>query len=103
MRIEDVSLREVQMVWQANLRARGRTRSPEVLRLIEVISELEPGEALAVGLDEGQSVVNLKSQVSRAAKVAGKNVEVVADKSNHRVMFAISDRPPKRRRSSRSN
>ncbi len=100
MRIEEVSLREVQKVWETNLRARGRARSPEVLKLIEVISELEPGDAKAINLNQGQSIANVKSQISRAAKAVGKNLEIVTDEPNHRVMFAISDRPPRRRRAS---
>lgn len=99
MKIEDVSLREVQQVYESNRNYVGRARSPQVLRLIETISAMKPGVAMSITVEEGKSVATVRTQVFNAAKVIGKRVEVVPDEENRRVMFALTDRPPRTRRS----
>lgn len=99
MRIENVSLREVQEVWEKNRRYSTASRSPEMIALIDALSNMNVGEARAMGYVEGRSGANVKLQVQKAAKLIGKNVNVVIDENNMRVMFTVLDRPLRRRRS----
>ena len=99
MRIESISLREVQKVWESNRRYSATSRSPEMLALVEALSNMSVGDARAIGYREGRNASNVKLQVQRAAKLTGKNVNVVIDAQNNRVMFFVSDRPARVRRS----
>ncbi len=98
MRIESVSLREVQEVWETNRRYSATSRSPEMIALIEALSKMEIGDAKAIGYAAGRNASNVKLQVQKAAKIVGKFVHVVIDEENERVMFSILDRPMRRRR-----
>ena len=99
MKIEDVSLREVQEVWETNRKYSAASRSPEMLALFEALSSMSVGDARAIKYEAGRNATNVKLQVQRAAKLMGKNVNVVIDANNLRVMFSVLDRPPRRRRS----
>lgn len=98
MRIENVSLREVQEVWETNRKFSAASRSPEMLALIEALSNMSVGDARALGYEASRNATNVKLQIQRAAKLIGKNVNVVIDAQNQRVMFSVLDRPPRRRR-----
>ena len=99
MRIENVTLREVQEAWETNRRY-SVTRSPEMIVLIDALSKMNVGEARAIQYAQGRNPSNVKLQVQKAAKFANKNVQVVIDESNQRVMFSLLDRPARRRRNS---
>ena len=103
MKIENVSLRELQEVWESNRKYSAASRSPEMLALVEALSNMAVGDARAISYEAGRNATNVKLQVQRAAKLTGKNVNVVIDANNLRVMFSVLDRPPRRRRSSASN
>lgn len=98
MRIEDVSLREVQHVWETNRRYSAISRSPEMVALTEALSNMEVGDARAIGYDPGRNASNVKLQVQKAAKIVGKYVHVVIDDANERVMFSVLDKPMRRRK-----
>ena len=100
MRIENVSLREVQEVWESGRRYASASRSPEMIALVDALSNMVVGEARAIGYAENRNGSNVKLQVQKAAKLVGKNVNVVIDENNRRVMFSVLDRPMRRRRSS---
>ena len=70
-----------------------------MLALVEALSNMSVGEARAIGYREGRNASNVKLQVQKAAKLTGKNVNVVIDAKNSRVMFFVSDRPARTRRS----
>ena len=82
MRIETVSLREVQEVWETNRRYSAASRSPEMLALVEAISNMSVGDARAVGYVEGRNPNNVKLQVQKAGRLVDKNVNVVIDEAN---------------------
>ena len=99
MKIANISLREVQEVWETNRKYSAATRSPEMLALVEALSNMSVGDARAIGYATGRNASNVKLQVQKAGKLIGKNVNVVIDEKNLRVMFSVLDRPPRRRRS----
>jgi len=103
MRIENVSLREVQEVWETNRKYSATSRSPEMIGLIEALSHMGVGEARAIGYAPNRNAANVKLQVQKAAKIVGKFVHVVIDEENRRVMFSVLDRPMRRRRKSASS
>ena len=98
MRINNVSLREVQEVWETNHRYSAASRTPEMVALIDSLSKMDVGQARAIGYAPGRNPSNVKLQVQKAAKVVGKNVHAVIDESNQRVMFSVLDQPMRRRR-----
>ena len=98
MRIEDVTLREVQEAWETNRKFSAASRSPEMIALIDALSKMNMGDARAIGYVDGRNPSNVKLQVQKAAKVVNKNVQVVIDEGNQRVMFTLLDRPARRRR-----
>lgn len=98
MRIENVSLREVQETWESNRRYSAASRSPEMLALVEALSNMDIDDAKAIGYAEGRNPSNVKLQVQKAAKFVGKNVNVVIDETQSRVMFSVAERPARRRR-----
>lgn len=98
MRIEEISLREVQEVWETNRRYSAASRSPEMIALVDALSKMDVGDARAIGYAEERTPNNVKLQVQKAAKLVGKNVNVVIDESQLRVMFSVMDRPARRRR-----
>ena len=89
MRIEDVSLREMQNVWERNKIA-GRPRSPEMLELIDVLRASLPGAPRAVLLPEGEDSERWKGMIRRAAKVLGKSVDVAVEDGINRVYFEVT-------------
>ncbi len=97
MRIENISLREVQEVWESNRKYSATSRSPEMLALVEALSQMSVGDARAIGYEENRRPSNVKLQVQKAAKLVAKNVNVVIDENNRRVMFSVLDRPVRRR------
>ena len=97
MRIESVTLLDVQRAWETNRRYSGATRSPEMIALIEALSKMNIGEAKAIKYSRGRNPANVKLQVQKAGKSIGKNVHAVIDKENERVMFSVLDRPMRRR------
>ena len=98
MRIENISLREVQEVWETDRKYSAASRSPEMLALIEALSNMSVGDARAIGYVQGRNASNVKLQVQKAAKLIGKNVNVVIDDKQRRVMFSVLEKPPRRRR-----
>ncbi len=102
MRIKDVSLREVQEVWETNHRYSAASRTPEMVALIDSLAKMNVGQAKAIGYAQGMNPANLKLQVQKAAKVVGKNVHAIIDESNQRVMFSVLDQPMRRRRRANS-
>ncbi len=98
MKIENISLREVQEVWETNRRFAATSRSPEMIALVDALSNMAVGDARAIGYAEERNGANVKLQVQKAAKIVGKNVNVVIDEDNSRVMFSVLDRPLRRRR-----
>ena len=98
MRIENVSLREVQEAWETNRKYSAASRSPEMIALVDALSNMDVGNVRAIVYAEGRNGSNVKLQVQKAAKIVGKNVNVVIDDQNRRVMFAVLERPPRRRR-----
>ncbi len=102
MRIDNISLREVQEVWETNHRYSAASRTPEMVALIDSLSKMDVDQAKAIGYAPGRNPANVKLQVQKAAKVVGKNVYAVIDESNHRVMFSVLDRPMRRRRGTNS-
>jgi hypothetical protein len=96
MRIENVSLREVQELWETNQRYSVASRSPEMMALVEALSNMAVGDARAIGYSEGRNGSNVKLQVQKAARIVEKNVSVVIDENNRRVMFSVQDRPTRR-------
>ena len=97
MRIENVSLREVQEVWETNRRYPSASRSPEMIALVDALSNMDVGNARAVRYAEGRNGANVKIQVQKAAKLVGKNVNIVIDGDKRQVMFAVLDRPIRHR------
>lgn len=97
MRIESVTLLDVQRAWETNRRYSGATRSPEMIALIEALTKMNVGDAKAINYARGRNPANVKLQVQKAAKTIGKNVQVVTDEENERVMFSVLDRPMRRR------
>lgn len=98
MRIENVSLREVQEAWETNRKYSAASRSPEMIALVDALSNMAVGDAKAIAYVAGRRPSNVKLQVQKAAKLVGKNVNVVIDESQRRVMFSVMDRPARRRR-----
>ena len=97
MRIESVTLLDVQKAWETNRRYSGATRSPEMIALIEALTKMNVGDARAITYARNRNAANVKLQVQKAAKTIGKNVQVVTDEENERVMFSVLDRPMRRR------
>ena len=102
MQIENVSLREVQEVWETNHRYSAASRAPEMVALIDALAKMNVGDAKAIGYTRGRNPANVKLQVQKAAKVVGKNVHAVIDEDNLRVMFSVLDKPMRRRRRTNS-
>ena len=55
MRIESVTLLDVQRAWETNRRYSGATRSPEMIALIEALSKMNIGEAKAIKYGRGRN------------------------------------------------
>ncbi len=91
MRIETVSLKEVQQVWEANQQYSALSRSPELLALVNAISDMDAGSAMAIRYAEDRNPANVKLQVQKASKIVEKRVNVVVDEENQRVMFSVVD------------
>ena len=87
MRFEDVSLREVQAVWEANQRYSVASRSPELMAFVNVIGDMKVGDCKAVRVPEERDPASLRARIHQSAKIAGKYMRVVIDRENDRVLF----------------
>ena len=81
MKIVEASISDMQK------KPRGRQRSPEMQKLIDVISALRPGQAKALVPEGSETVKNLPPRISNAARVAGKKVRIVAEEN--RILFSL--------------
>ena len=88
MRIETITLKEMQDVWARN-RLAGSPRSPELLELVDTISKLLPGKPLALLALEGEDLERYRGLVRRAAKILDKPVSVVIDNQQKRILFQV--------------
>ncbi len=93
MKIVDVDIR---VLGQASRRVRARSDVTE--QLVEAIKSLKANDAKAVILDERDTARKLRSRLSYAARIADKRLQIGI--TEDRVLFALSNRPPRRRRSS---
>ena len=92
MKIVDVDIRDLDRATR-----RVRARSEETEQLVDVISNLKSNEAKAIKIDAGETAKKLRSRLSYAARIAGKRLQIgMTDDS---VLFALSSRPARRRRS----
>lgn len=64
-----------------------RQRSPETQRLIDVISELKPGQVRALVPEGNETIKRLRPRISYAARIAGRKVRIAAD--DDRVLFTL--------------
>ena len=93
MKIIDVDIRDLS---KATRRVRARSEVTE--QLVEAISNLKANDAKAIVLDAGDTARKLRSRLSYAARIAGKRLQIGI--AEDRVIFALSNRPARRRRSS---
>ena len=93
MKIIDVDIRDLS---KATRRVRARSEVTE--QLVEAISNLKANDAKAIVLDAGDTARTLRSRLSYAARIAGKRLQIAI--AEDRVIFALSNRPARRRRSS---
>lgn len=92
MKIVDVDIRDLDRATR-----RVRARSEETEQLVDVISNLKSNEAKAIKIDAGETAKKLRSRLSYAARIAGKRLQIgITDDT---VLFALSGRPARRRRS----
>ena len=90
MKIIDIKLSEMNAASK-----RGRARSAETQKLIDVISDLDRKTAKAVIIDKGVTATKIRSRLTYAAKLAGRRLKIAVRED--RVMFAISPRKRQRR------
>ena len=93
MKIVNVDIRDLS---KATRRVRARSEVTE--QLVEVIANLKSNEAKAIVLGAGDTARKLRSRLSYAARIAGKRLQI--GMTEDRVLFALSNRPARRRRSS---
>ena len=93
MKIVNVDIRDLS---KATRRVRARSEVTE--QLVEVIGNLKSNEAKAIVLGAGDTARKLRSRLSYAARIAGKRLQIGI--TEDRVLFALSNRPARRRRSS---
>ena len=91
MRVETISLKEMQSVWERN-RIAGAPRSPELLELVDVIQKMAPRQPLALLPLEGEDLERYRGLIRRAAKILDKTVSVVIDAQPRRVLFEVVER-----------
>ena len=96
LKIVDVDIRDLS---RATRRVRERSEVTE--QLVEVISNLKSSDARAIILDAGDTARKLRSRLSYAARIAGKRLQIGI--TDDRVLFALSNRPARRRRSAPKN
>lgn len=82
MKIIDADLNNI-----LNTRRAGRARSPEMKAILDSISQLRPGKAMAIVLEDRESVPAMRSRLTYAARVAGVKLRIAT--SNDRIMFAL--------------
>lgn len=82
MKIVEATLAEMQRTPRGR-----RQRSPETQQLIDVITELKPGQVRAIIPEGNETVKKLRPRISYAARVAGRKVRIAADED--RVMFTL--------------
>ena len=92
MKIVDADIRDLS---RASRRVRARSEVTE--QLVEVISRLKSSDAKAIILDSGDTARKLRSRLSYAARIADKRLQIGI--AEDRVIFALSNRPARRRRS----
>ena len=93
MKIVDVDIRDLS---KATRRVRARSEVTE--QLVDVISNLKSNQAKAIKIDAGETAKKLRSRLSYAARIAGKRLQIGITEDS--VLFALSNRPARRRRSS---
>ena len=93
MKIVDVDIRDLS---KATRRVRARSEVTE--QLVGVISKLKSNEAKAITIGAGDTAKKLRSRLSYAARIAGKRLQIGITEDS--VLFALSNRPARRRRSS---
>ena len=93
MRVETITLKEMQDVWARN-RLAGSPRSPELLELVDAISKLPPSRPMALLPLEGEDLERFRGLVRRAAKILDKTVSVVIDNQRQRVLFEVVEPAP---------
>ena len=82
VRIVDADIRELRKSAR-----RGRSRSPEVLQLIQAVQALKPGQAKALVSEGDVTVKSLRTRLGYAARAAGVKLRVVV--AEDRVLFAL--------------
>lgn len=90
MKIVDIELSEMDAASR-----KGRVRSDETQKLVNVISDLDRKTAKAVIIDKGVTATKIRSRLTYAAKLAGRRLKIAVRED--RVMFAISPRKRRRR------
>ena len=95
MKIVDVDIHELNRASR-----RGRVRSAETQQLLTVIDALKPGEAKAIMLSAGESGQKVRSRLTYAARIARRRLQIGLEQD--RVLFALSNRPARRRRAAAS-
>jgi hypothetical protein len=68
-------------------RRAGRARSPETQMMLDSISELRPGQAKAIVLENRETIPAVRSRLAYAARVAGVKLRVATNRD--RIMFAL--------------
>ena len=90
MEIIDAELNELKSAIR-----RGRSRSPEVLQLIEAIQSLEPGQAKAIVVEPDETAAQIRVRLMYAAIAADIKLQIANE--GDRVMFALNWRGRPRR------
>ncbi len=91
MKIVDVDIKELNRASR-----RFRARSSETNQLVDAISVLKPGQAKAVVVENEGAAKKMRSRLIYAAGIAGKRLQIA--NVGDRVMFALSNRPPRARK-----
>ena len=69
-------------------RRRGRTRTEEVVQLVEAIGAFRSGNAKSIILDPGQDPGKVRTKLHYAAKIAGRRISVAV--ADDRLVFVLS-------------
>ncbi len=94
MKIIDVDIHELERVGR-----RGRARSEATQQLLDVIDSLKPKQAKAIMLASGDTSSKISARLNYAARLVGKRLQIASQED--RILFALSNRPARRRRSAR--
>jgi hypothetical protein len=91
---KDVKIIDIDIKEMSTATRRGRARSAETQKLINVITSLDRNTGKAVIIEKGGSTAKIRSRLTYAAKLAGKRLKIAV--RDDRVMFTIA--PRKRRK-----